>query len=185
LHVATNCQLIDGPYRRGPDTTNDQLQERYIETDYYDTSNDDDRSNLQYLSETEEREPDPPQGGNQGGNRNRQRVPNTKNELIRQGPPLQGLIYEDSGDGGFGYNYRDCKVRTLPHEEYCDVYYYQTSCNDGKAILRSCPNGLAYTGNGRNGLIGVCDYPHRSDCSKNVQSADGYGSIAEKLLHSK
>jgi len=184
LHVATNCQLIDGPYRRGPDTTNDQLQERYIETDYYDTSNDDERGNLQYLNPTEEREPEPPQGG---GGRNRQRIPNSNSELIRKGPPLQGLIYDDGdGNGGFGYNYRDCKVRTLPHEEYCDVYYYQTSCNDGKAILRSCPNGLVYTGNGRNGLIGVCDYPHRADCSKSIQSADGYADrIAEKQLHSK
>ena len=178
MHAATtNCQLIDGPYRRGPDTTNDQLQERYIETDYYDTSNDDDRGNLQYLS------PNDPEPETQ--TRNRQRIPNN-NQLIRKGPPLQGLIYDDDGDGGFGYNYRDCKVRTLPHEEYCDVYYYQTSCNDGKAILRSCPNGLVYTGSGRNGLIGVCDYPHRADCSKKVTSADGYSDrIAEKQLHSK
>ena len=178
--LATNCQLIDGPYRRGPDQTNDQAQERYIETDYYDTNNDDDRGNLQYLSPTDEREPE-----SQGGERNRQRIPNT-NQLIRKGAPLQGLIYDDGGDGGFGYNYRDCKVRTLPHEEYCDVYYYQTSCNDGKAILRSCPNGLVYTGNGRNGLIGVCDYPHRADCTKSIQSADGYTDrIDEKQLHSK
>merc|ERR1712008_490448 len=31
-------------------------------------------------------------------------------------------------------------------------------------ILRACPNGLTYTGNGRSGLIGVCDYPHRAEC---------------------
>ena len=188
MPLATNCQLIDGPYRRGPDVaTNDQLQDRYIETDYYDTNNlDDDRGNLQYLDPQDdirqpEREPKPSQNG--GG---RLRPVSNGNELIRKGPPLQGLIYDDGGDGGFGYNYRDCKVRTLPHEEYCDVYYYQTSCNDGKAILRSCPNGLVYTGNGRNGLIGVCDYPHRADCSKSVQSADGYTDrIAQKQLHSK
>jgi len=184
--TATNCQLIDGPYRRGPDVaTNDQLQERYIETDYYDTTNlDDDRGNLQYLDPQEdirqpEREPKPSRNGGE-----RLRPVSNGNELIRKGPPLQGLIYDDGQDGGFGYNYRDCKVRTLPHEEYCDVYYYQTSCNDGKAILRSCPNGLVYTGNGRNGLIGVCDYPHRADCSKSVQSADGYTDrIAQKQLH--
>jgi len=104
--------------------------------------------------------------------------------LIRKGPPLQGLLYDDESQGGFGYNYRDCKVRTLPHEEYCDVYYYQTNCNDNKAVLRSCPNGLVYTGNGRNGLIGVCDYPFRADCSKSVQSRDGYtDQITEKERH--
>ena len=175
--------MIDGPYRRGPDTTNDQLQERYIDYDYADdTSNDDDRGNLQYLSTTDDRRDTDP------ANRNRQRVPSNANTLknIRKGPPLQGLIYDDGGQGGFGYNFRDCKVRTLPHEEYCDVYYYQTSCNDGKAVIRSCPNGLVYTGNGRNGLIGVCDYPHRADCSKSIQSADGYTDrITEKERHSK
>ena len=160
------------------------MQERYIDYDYADTSNDDDRGNLQYLSSpTDDREPEPPQGG---GGRNRQRVPSNSNTLIRKGPPLQGLIYDDERHSGFGYNYRDCKVRTLPHEEYCDVYYYQTSCSDNKAVLRSCPNGLVYTGNGRNGLIGVCDYPHRADCTKSLQSADGYTDrIAEKERHSK
>lgn len=180
--TATNCQIIDGPYRRGPVQTNDQVQERYIETDYYDTSNDDDRGNLQYLSTNDEREPEqPPQS--QGGERNRQRVPNT-NQLIRKGAPLEGLIYDEGGDGGYGYNNRNCKVRTLPQEDYCDVYYSQSSCDDGKANLRSCPNGLVYTGNGRNGLIGVCDYAHRADCTKSIQSADGYTDrIDEKQLH--
>jgi len=63
----------------------------------------------------------------------------------------------------------DCKSRerTLPHEKYCDHFYQLNSCSgsDDQAILRSCPNGLVYTGTGRNGLIGVCDYPHRSECA--------------------
>ena len=61
----------------------------------------------------------------------------------------------------------DCKAkeRTLPHEKYCDHFYQLNGCDDDQAILRACPNGLVYTGNGRHGLIGVCDYPHRADCN--------------------
>lgn len=87
-----------------------------------------------------------------------------KNAPIRQGPPLQGLL-------SFGDDSVDCKrkYRTLPHEKYCDVYYEQSGCEGqiekSQAILRACPNGLVYTGNGRNGLIGVCDYPHRAECN--------------------
>ena len=87
-----------------------------------------------------------------------------KNTNIRQGPPLQGLL-------SFGDESADCKrkYRTLPHEKYCDVYFEQSGCEGqtekSQAILRACPNGLVYTGNGRNGLIGVCDYPHRAECS--------------------
>ena len=60
----------------------------------------------------------------------------------------------------------DCRVktRTLPHEKYCDLYYHTTGCDGDQALLRSCPNGLLYTGTGRSGLIGVCDYPHNVDC---------------------
>merc|ERR1711963_777796 len=68
------------------------------------------------------------------------------------------------------YSYQtDCKTRerTLPHEKYCDHFYQLNGCSgsDDQAILRACPNGLVYTGTGRSGLIGVCDYPHRSECS--------------------
>merc|ERR1712238_385020 len=66
------------------------------------------------------------------------------------------------------YYQTDCKARerTLPHEKYCDHFYQLNGCsgNDDQAILRACPNGLTYTGNGRSGLIGVCDYPHRAEC---------------------
>ncbi len=60
----------------------------------------------------------------------------------------------------------DCraKTRTIPHEKYCDLYYHATGCDDGQSLLRSCPNGLLYTGGGRHGLIGVCDYPHNVEC---------------------
>ena len=79
-------------------------------------------------------------------------------------PPKQ------SGPSLNQYSYQtDCKTRerTLPHEKYCDHFYQLNGCSgsDDQAILRSCPNGLVYTGTGRNGLIGVCDYPHRSECS--------------------
>jgi hypothetical protein len=67
------------------------------------------------------------------------------------------------------YYQTDCKTkeRTLPHEGYCDHYYQLNGCSgsDDQAILRSCPNGLVYTGTGRHGLIGLCDYPHRTDCN--------------------
>lgn len=60
----------------------------------------------------------------------------------------------------------DCrtKTKTLPHEKFCDLYYTTTGCDDSQALLRSCPNGLLYTGSGRFGLIGVCDYPHNVHC---------------------
>ena len=67
------------------------------------------------------------------------------------------------------YSTVDCKSRerTLPHEKYCDHFYQLNGCSgsDDQAILRACPNGLVYTGNGRPGLIDVCDYPHRTDCN--------------------
>ena len=57
------------------------------------------------------------------------------------------------------------KKRTLPHEKYCDHFYQLNGCDNDQAILQLCPNGLVYTGNGRHGLIGVCDYPHKVDCN--------------------
>jgi len=73
-----------------------------------------------------------------------------------RGPgPLNALLQSDCRS----------KTRTLPHEKYCDLYYHATGCDDGQRLLRSCPNGLLYTGGGRPGLIGVCDYPHNVDCT--------------------
>eukprot|EP00094_Tigriopus_californicus_P011716 TCALIF_11320-PA protein Name:"Similar to cpg-2 Chondroitin proteoglycan 2 (Caenorhabditis briggsae)" AED:0.29 eAED:0.29 QI:0/0.2/0/0.83/0.6/0.5/6/0/405 len=63
------------------------------------------------------------------------------------------------------------KTRHRPHEKYCDLYYHTTGCDDGQALLRSCPNGLVFTGTGRPGLMGVCDYPHNVECqgTKHIQ----------------
>ena len=83
-------------------------------------TNDDDRGNLQYVTNDEPSELGY-NANDQGGNRNRQRIPSNTNNL-RKGPPLQGLL---DYDGGFGYSGRDCRVRTLPHDQYCDIYYYQ------------------------------------------------------------
>ena len=76
-----------------------------------------------------------------------------------------------SSGGGSGSSKRtnnlgDCRAKTrhVPHEKYCDMYYHTTGCDDGNAILRECPNGLVFTGTGRHGLIGVCDYPHNVEC---------------------
>lgn len=104
-----------------------------------------------------------------------------KNAPIRQGPPLQGLL-------SFGDDSGDCKrkYRTLPHEKYCDVYYEQSGCEGqiekSQAILRACPNGLVYTGNGRNGLIGVCDYPHRAECNGKERHSKWFHLLLVTLL---
>jgi len=81
-----------------------------------------------------------------------------------QRPPPSSAIRSNLLSGGGGA--ADCrqKTRHLPHEKYCDLYYSATGCDDGQKLLRSCPNGLLYTGSGRHGLIGVCDYPHNVDC---------------------
>lgn len=49
-----------------------------------------------------------------------------------------------------------------PHEQFCDYYY---ECEEGVSRLRTCPNGLAFSGRNR-GLIENCDYPHRVGCSE-------------------
>lgn len=56
-----------------------------------------------------------------------------------------------------------CKsgARTVAHESQCDLYY---ECYEGQGFLQSCPNGLNYKVSGRHGLIGVCDYPHNTNC---------------------
>lgn len=63
---------------------------------------------------------------------------------------------------GLGQRNNVCKkdYGLYPHENYCDYYY---ECVDGEAILRQCPNGLAFSGRGR-GLINNCDYAHRAGC---------------------
>lgn len=160
ISAVTGQRLDGGGYRRPPPPgvpdgipgPPDQLQERaYLDYDY--DAGRDQGPPTQYLDEAPGNSP----------TRTRQRLSNP-NALIRQGPPLQGLV-------NFG-DETNCRprYRSLPHETYCDVYYEQMSCTngdsreEGKAIMRACPNGLVYTGNGRSGLIGVCDYPHRADC---------------------
>lgn len=71
-----------------------------------------------------------------------------------------------SGSSASTNSLGDCRAknRQVPHEKYCDMYYDTTGCDDGISILRQCPNGLVFTGTGRHGLIGVCDYPHNVQC---------------------
>ena len=61
-----------------------------------------------------------------------------------------------------------CKsgAKSVAHEDQCDLYY---ECYEGQGFLTSCPNGLVYGGEGRFGLIGMCDYPHNVNC----QGRDG------------
>ncbi len=94
-------------------------------------------------------------GGGGGSNRNVIGPRPRPNSLGGGGPgPLSALLNSDCRS----------KTRTIPHEKYCDLYYHATGCDDGQSLLRSCPNGLLYTGGGRHGLIGVCDYPHNVEC---------------------
>ena len=80
---------------------------------------------------------------------------------VRQNRPNSLLNPYGNGNG-------DCrqKTKTIPHDKYCDLYYHTTGCDDSQSLLRSCPNGLLYTGSGRHGLIGVCDYPHNVNCGQ-------------------
>jgi len=66
---------------------------------------------------------------------------------------------------GAGLQGRDaCKsgAKSVAHEDTCDLYY---ECYEGQGFLTSCPNGLVYGGEGRFGLIGLCDYPHNVNCA--------------------
>lgn len=86
----------------------------------------------------------------------------------RRLPPQSSNSLSNGNTNNFYQTQDNCQTRdrTLPHEKYCDHYYQLNGCSDDDgAILRFCPNGLVYTGNGRQGLIGVCDYPHRADCN--------------------
>ena len=94
---------------------------------------------------------------------NRRRiVPNRKpafspNSLFRNPPNSNTRTSSLSGP-------ESCKSRsrTVSHETACDLYY---ECYEGQGFLQACPNGLVYKNTGRNGLIGVCDYPHNVNCA--------------------
>lgn len=141
VFLATAVLGLREPYRQAPPEQQQRqpppdLQERaYLDYEY-------DQVDDRYVEDT------PPEVGG-GGGRLRAR-PNPR--------PSVNSYYQT-----------DCKTRerTLPHEKYCDHFYQLNGCSgsDDQAILRSCPNGLIYTGTGRHGLIGVCDFPHRTDCA--------------------
>jgi len=98
-------------------------------------------------------------------------------QIIEKPPPPPPNRYQSpsrrfkpqgsKGSGGLSSPYskgrEECKngFRTVAHEEQCDLYY---ECYEGQGFLQSCPNGLVYTGGQSFGLIGVCDYPHHSNC---------------------
>lgn len=152
--TASYGQLIDGPYRPGPGP--DQLQERaYLEYDYVDTPNDfDDRGNLQFVGKD-------PVVVDGPVTRNKDRVSSLRTPL-RSGPELPGVIAYDEAGYGHSY-YGSCRPRPRAHEKYCDLFVETSRCYDGERTI-SCPNGLVYTGSGRSGQIGVCDFPHMADC---------------------
>lgn len=51
--------------------------------------------------------------------------------------------------------------KTVGHETNCDLFY---ECYEGQGFLQSCPNGLVYAGGQQFSQIGVCDYPHTTNC---------------------
>jgi len=51
--------------------------------------------------------------------------------------------------------------KTVAHETNCDLFY---ECYEGQGFLQTCPNGLVYSGGQQFSQIGVCDYPHTTDC---------------------
>ena len=85
---------------------------------------------------------------------------------VRSGPGIPGLQQYEEYEFDRSCQYSACRCRTLPHPDYADVYFEERNCTSGSGrLVKACPNGLVYTGNGRNGLVSVCDYPHRASWS--------------------
>jgi hypothetical protein len=60
----------------------------------------------------------------------------------------------------------------LPHERFCNLYYLRVngcSSSDNQTMLTRCPNGLIFAGTGQQGLTGLCDYPHRTECNSGLE----------------
>jgi len=89
---------------------------------------------------------------------------------IRQGAPLTNLYQYEEYEYDRSCQYPGCRCRTKANKDYADVYIEERNCTSGYSQLqKACPNGLVYTGNGRSGLISVCDYPHRAAWAGNRQ----------------
>jgi len=96
----------------------------------------------------------------------RSRPPPRLDVPVRQGPGLPGLQQYEEYEFDRSCQYSACRCRTVPHPDYADVYFEERNCTSGSGrLIKACPNGLVYTGNGRNGLVSVCDYPHRASWS--------------------
>jgi len=101
-----------------------------------------------------------------------------RQQIIEKPPPPKRILQEvpsrrfkpnqgfkgNGGHLGYSKGREECKngFRTVAHEDQCDLYY---ECYEGQGFLQSCPNGLVYTGGQSFGLIGVCDYPHHTNCA--------------------
>jgi Chitin binding Peritrophin-A domain len=53
-----------------------------------------------------------------------------------------------------------------PHSKSCDKYY---KCEDAKAELKTCGNGLAFDASDPKYLTENCDYLHNVDCGDRTQ----------------
>ena len=78
--------------------------------------------------------------------------PNTNDGYRPRHRAPSGLVGKESCKSG---------AKSVGHESACDLYY---DCYEGQGFLQSCPNGLVYSGDGRFGLVGECDYPHNVNC---------------------
>jgi len=177
----TNGQY-DGNYRRtsgngppqGPvdrdsiDRSDEPVSDRRFQDYYYDSDVPEAGQSLQYIDSQPDdiaaRPPPPPPLQPkvvQGSVRERPSVASKYN--IRTSPDIPQLQQYEEYEYDRSCHYSQCKCRTKASKEFADVYIEERNCTSGyNQMLKACPNGLVYTGNGRSGLVSVCDYPHRA-----------------------
>ena len=109
----------------------------------------------------------------------RSRVPQAPKRTSPNYNPYNDFRRPGGGGQAAGLQGRDaCKsgAKTVAHEDQCDLYY---ECYEGQGFLTSCPNGLVYGGEGRFGLIGMCDYPHNVNCV----GREGRSKFSASIIH--
>jgi len=110
--------------------------------------------------------PPPPPPPQQSAREKRPNVASRYN--IRQGAPIAQLQQYEEYEYDRSCQYSSCRCRTKASKEFSDVYIEERNCTSGYSqMVKACPNGLVYTGNGRSGLVSVCDYPHRAPWADN------------------
>lgn len=146
------------PVERGYEPEPPQVADRRFQDYYYDSdvpeAQDNSLQNIQY-DETLGTE-----------NAVRNKPPPRLDFPVRSGPGISGLQQYEEYEFDRSCQYSSCRCRTAPHPDYADVFFEERNCTSSSGrLIKACPNGLVYTGNGRNGLVSVCDYPHRASWS--------------------